>query len=140
MGVGLRAAGRPPVRGPPRAGGWRVPGYPSGTASPAVRGLQDTGHRQNLALPHDLPHAGTRPFRLVRILFVIMMITWSVAGVGYLSVRHYFWPRIDTWRPQIVEQASALLGRPLVIGRIESGFEGLLPRLTMRDVVLRDDG
>lgn len=69
------------------------------------------------------------------------MIAWVLAGIGYLSVRHYFWPRIDTWRPQIVEQAGALVGRPLSIGRIESGFEGLWPRLTMREVVIRgDDG
>lgn len=67
------------------------------------------------------------------------MIGWVVAGLGYLSVRHYFWPRIDAWRPEIVERAGALVGRPISIGRIESGFEGLWPRLTMRDVVVRDD-
>lgn len=67
------------------------------------------------------------------------MIAWVVAGLGYLTVRHYFWPRIDAWRPQIVERATAFVGRPVSIGRIESGFEGLWPRLTMRDVVVRDD-
>ena len=40
------------------------------------------------------------------------MIAWVLAGIGYLSVRHYFWPRIDTWRPQIVEQAGAKQGAP----------------------------
>ena len=60
-------------------------------------------------------------------------------GLAYLGFRHYLWPRLDDWRPVVLAQLSAAAGRPVTIGRIEGGFEGLQPRLTVEDLRIDDD-
>lgn len=70
---------------------------------------------------------------------MLLLAVWFVGGLAYVGMRHYLWPRLDDWRPQLVERISALVGRPVTIGHIETGFEGLLPRLTVSSLVIVDD-
>ena len=67
---------------------------------------------------------------------MLLLSTFFVAACGYLVVRHLLWPGLDEWRPRIVALASQALGRPVAIGSIETGWSGLHPELTLRDVVL----
>jgi uncharacterized protein (TIGR02099 family) len=76
---------------------------------------------------------------LLRVIGWSLVCAWFVGGFAYLGLRYYAWPRIDQWRPQITAELATLLGRPVSIGAIESGFEGWLPRLTVTDVLVADD-
>ena len=81
---------------------------------------------------------GGRLAGLGRLILAILLLAWFSAGAGYLVLRHYLWPRVDTWRPELVERLSRELGRPVDVGRIETGFDGLLPRITLTEVAVRD--
>ena len=69
-----------------------------------------------------------------RVLTWLLLSLYFGAGLGYLGLRYYVWPRLDDWRPRLVQQLSALAGNPVSIGRIETGFEGWLPRLALSDI------
>jgi len=69
----------------------------------------------------------------------LLLAAYFVCGLAYLGLRHFLWPRIDDWRPQIVAQLTAFAGRPVALGRIEAGFEGLRPRLTIEALRIDDD-
>lgn len=83
------------------------------------------------------PGAQTVPYG--RLIVGALLVLWFVAGLAYLGFRHYLWPRLDDWRPVLVERLSALAGRPVSIGRVTTGFEGLLPRLTVDEISVEDD-
>ncbi len=76
---------------------------------------------------------------LVRLALGLLLAAYFVGGLAYLGLRHFLWPRIDDWRPQIVAQLTALVGRPVALGRIDAGFEGLRPRLTIESLRIDDD-
>lgn len=76
---------------------------------------------------------------LVRLLGGLLLAAYFVAGLAYLGLRHYVWPRLDDWRPMLVEQLSALSGRPVTFGRLDTGFEGLRPRITIEALRIDDD-
>ena len=69
----------------------------------------------------------------------LLLGAYFVLGLAYLGFRYYLWPRLDEWRPVVLAQLSAAAGRPVTIGRIEGGFEGLRPRLTVEDLRIDDD-
>ena len=60
-------------------------------------------------------------------------------GLAYLGLRYYAWPRLDNWRPMLLAELSAAAGRKVTIGRIDAGFEGLRPRVTVEDLRIDDD-
>ncbi len=76
---------------------------------------------------------------LVRAVLWTLVCVMFVLGLGYLAVRHLVWPRLNEWRPQIVAELSARIGHPVEIAHIETGFEGLLPRLTLEGLTVMDD-
>lgn len=75
---------------------------------------------------------------LGRVLVVGLLLAWFGAGAGYLVLRHYLWPRVDEWRPQLVERLSREVGHAVAVGGIRTGFEGLLPRVTLSEVSVSD--
>lgn len=60
-----------------------------------------------------------------------------VLGV-YLGVRHVLWPRIDDFRPRVVELLERQLGRPVSIAALRPGWDGAHPTLDIDG--LRIDG
>ncbi|HPA88239.1 MAG TPA: YhdP family protein [Quisquiliibacterium sp.] len=69
------------------------------------------------------------------------MFAYFALGLGYLGLRHLVWPNLDDWRPRIEQALSDAAGRAVSVGRIQPGFEGLLPRLTIDGVTVPgDDG
>lgn len=89
-----------------------------------------------------MPHPPTVPARAQRVgrwLVYACVAAYFACGLAYLALRHYVWPRLDDWRAQLVEQVSVAVGRPVQIARIGSGFEGLLPRLTLEEITIADD-
>jgi len=65
---------------------------------------------------------------------------WLLLGVLvlvaalWLLFRHWVWPGIDQWRPQIERTLSRTLDAPVSIGELASGFDGLRPSLRARSV------
>lgn len=74
-----------------------------------------------------------------RILSWLLILAFFAAGLGYLGLRHYVWPRLDDWRPELQAQLSAAAGRPVSVDRLLTGFDGLLPRLELQGLQVADD-
>ncbi len=84
--------------------------------------------------------ASNRPSsRLAGWIVWLLAACCLAAALGYLALRHYFWPRLDEWRPQIVAELGRQIGRPVEIARLQTGFEGLLPSLRIEGLTVADD-
>ncbi|MBU6270094.1 MAG: TIGR02099 family protein [Betaproteobacteria bacterium] len=79
-----------------------------------------------------------RPSRLPALLGWCLLGAWLCLLSGYLVLRHQVWPGLDAWREPIAQRLSSALGQPVRIARLDPGFEGLLPRLTVEGLVLGD--
>ncbi|OYT89261.1 MAG: TIGR02099 family protein [Burkholderiales bacterium PBB6] len=76
--------------------------------------------------------------KLLRLTAWTVFMVWSVALLGWLTLHWGILPHIDEWRPQVEARASAALGLPVRIGRIEVTTGSWLPALTLHDVSLSD--
>jgi uncharacterized protein (TIGR02099 family) len=77
-----------------------------------------------------------RPSRLNHWLLLTLASVLCAACLGYLAVRHLIWPRLSDWRPEIVAYMERAIGRPLVIGALRPGWQGLHPTLQLDQVRL----
>jgi len=71
--------------------------------------------------------------RILLLLAIVLM----VGGVAFL--RFSILPGIERYHGDIELAASATIGRPLTIARIEANWEGLRPSLLLSGVSIRDD-
>lgn len=69
-----------------------------------------------------------------------LLVAYFAFGALLLATRYAVMPRIDALRPWLERQASSTLGAELSIGRVEAGWRGFNPRLTLRDVRLTGRG
>jgi uncharacterized protein (TIGR02099 family) len=76
----------------------------------------------------------------LRLLGWALLVAYFAFGALLLTTRYAVMPRIDQLRPWLEQQASRVLGAQLSIGRIEAGWRGVNPRLTLRDVRLTGRG
>lgn len=93
-------------------------------------------HRSVTAAPPVRPTSRRRPSRLPALLGWCLLGAWLCLLAGYLVLRHQVWPGLDTWREPIAQRLSLMLGQPVRIGRLDPGFEGLLPRLSVERLEL----
>jgi len=70
----------------------------------------------------------------------LLLVAYFVFCLSLISLRVWFMPHIDHWRGPIESRASALLKQRVTIGRIESSWQGINPRLQLTDVELHDAG
>ena len=77
-----------------------------------------------------------RPSRLNHWLLLTLASVLCAACLGYLAVRHLIWPRLADWRPEIVAYTERAIGRPLAIGVLRPGWQGLHPTLQLDQVRL----
>ena len=68
----------------------------------------------------------------------LLLLAWGVVLLAWLVLHWWVLPRIDEWRPQLEQRASAALGVPLRIGSITVTSGGWVPALELRDVRLLD--
>jgi len=83
-------------------------------------------------------HTTPLPSRLAGVLLGLLGGVLCVAFTAYLTVRHVVWPRLDHWRPDIVEAIGRQLGRPVAIDALRPSWEGMHPALEIDG--LRIDG
>ena len=86
----------------------------------------------------DRVESGPARRGLWRRLLSLGLILYFVAGGAILALRYIVLPNADSFRPRIVESVSSALGLPVEIGRVEAAWDGLAPRLSLSDVVLKD--
>lgn len=78
--------------------------------------------------------------RWVRLALWASVAAYFAAGIGLLVLRHAVLPRAGEWRPQIERHVSHALGQAVTIGHLHADWDGLRPRLRLRDVALRAAG
>jgi uncharacterized protein (TIGR02099 family) len=76
----------------------------------------------------------------LKALAVTLVVAYFAFGALLLATRYVVLPRIDEARPWLEQRASAALGAQLTIGRIEAGWRGFHPQLSLRDVRLTGRG
>lgn len=74
----------------------------------------------------------------MRAAIVLVLLLWGLLLLAWLTLHWGILPRIDQWRPQIEQRASAALGVPVRIGQIQVQSSGWVPALLLNQVVLLD--
>jgi uncharacterized protein (TIGR02099 family) len=94
-----------------------------------------------LSLALRIGQGGLRVVLLgVRTLVTLAVIAYFLFCLTVLVTRYYLLPHIDDWRTRIEATASAAVQAPVTMGRIEADWQGLHPRLLLRNVALQDAG
>ncbi len=92
----------------------------------------------------DAVRDGGRKRWLRRAGVVLRWSAWAafasivLLGASWLALRYYVWPNLDRWRPAIESRIAAAVGRPVKLGALTTGFEGLRPRLVAQTVSIDD--
>jgi len=76
--------------------------------------------------------------RLWRATEVLAWTAFFVFAVLALAVRFWILPDIERYRGDIVSAVSTALGRPVKIGAIDAGWDGLRPQIAFSDVRIMD--
>jgi len=113
------------------------------SASKAVHAAEQLVERAVVAAERSLAHRiGQRGLHIVlaglRAVWVLSVIAYFLFGITLLVTRYYLLPHIGDWRTRIEAAASSALKAPVTVGHIEADWEGLRPRLLLRDVALQD--
>src|SRR4051812_26328384 len=80
-------------------------------------------------------HGAAWGYRLLAILGVVCALAFAAV---VLVMRYWILPNIDTYRPLIVQALSKAASQRIDIGHIEGEWDGLRPRLILRDLRLLD--
>jgi len=109
-------------------------------AAPGVRTHASSGAQPSPVSEGGKPARGRR-----RAPGPLRWLGWSgvaaivLVGVSWLAIRDFVWPNLDRWRPAIERRLADSIGRPVRLGELSTGLDGLRPRLIARDVAI-DDG
>jgi uncharacterized protein YhdP len=76
--------------------------------------------------------------RLTRISVEVSLLLAIAGALLLLTLRYRVLPDIEQYHEQIAAAASAALGQPMTIGRIEADWDGLRPRLLLSNVQILD--
>lgn len=117
-----------------------------------VEELGDTARRVEHAVEERLEHGievaeqtivrryGLGALRAVRatlrFAFWSLVAAYFAFGALLLVTRYYVLPRIDQWRPQIEAIASRVLNGTVTMDRIQAGWRGFNPHLSLDDVLV----
>jgi uncharacterized protein (TIGR02099 family) len=69
----------------------------------------------------------------------LVVATWSLLLIAWLTLHWGILPRIEQWRPEIEQRASSALGIPVRIGNISVRSSGWMPSFELQGVVLQDN-
>ncbi len=80
----------------------------------------------------------SRTRRGLALAAACLLVVYFVAGIGFLAVRHWAWPRLDQWRPAIEARLASEIGAPVRLGQFVTDFDRLRPRLLIDGVEIGD--
>lgn len=85
----------------------------------------------------------------LRVIFWLRRLSrwlgWLLSGVllllslAFLLFRFYVLPNLDGWRPWLASQASAVVGMPVSLGKLQGQWQWLGPRFTISQLQVRPD-
>ncbi len=137
----MMSTATPPPPPPPRA-----PSEPESLARAASEAVHSAAHSaEEFAEQASIDakrsifrHWGWRGLRVtqrvLRAVGTALLAGWFAFGAVVLTTRYVLLPHIGDWRGDIAKAAAATLHVPVTIGRIDASWEGLYPRLILRDV------
>ncbi|MGB7816042.1 MAG: YhdP family protein [Methylotenera sp.] len=73
--------------------------------------------------------------RWVIYLFLLLLVIFMLAA---LAVRFVVFPNIDQYKDDIAAYASQKIGQKITIGDIETGWDGISPHFSLKDIELFD--
>jgi uncharacterized protein (TIGR02099 family) len=76
--------------------------------------------------------------KLTRFTLEIALLLAIAGALLLLTLRYRILPDIERYHEQITAAASAAIGQPLTIGKIEADWDGLRPRLLLSNVQILD--
>ncbi len=82
--------------------------------------------------------AGRSMGKLTRIVLELTLLLAIAGALLLLTLRYRILPDIERYHEQITAAASAAIGQPLTIGKIEADWDGLRPRLLLSNVQILD--
>lgn len=105
--------------------------FPSGTLRQRAAACWRSGVRGYRVANQITHHA-------LGLLLGALVVLYFVFGVAVLALRYLILPNIDHYKPEVERLASRAIGQPVNIATITASWQGLQPRLTLTDVVIRD--
>lgn len=75
---------------------------------------------------------------LTRVALVSGLLLSFVAAAALLTLRYWILPGIERYHDQITAMASAAIGQPISIGKIEADWHGFRPHMRLTDVRILD--
>ena len=76
--------------------------------------------------------------KLTRFALELVLLLAIAGALLLLTLRYRILPDIEHYHEQITAAASAAIGQPLTIGKIEADWDGLRPRLLLSNVQILD--
>lgn len=78
--------------------------------------------------------------RVLKLTLAALLIAYFAFGALFLATRYWVMPNIDQVRPWLERELSRATNAQLTIGRIDAGWRGVNPHLTLRDLRLTSQG
>ncbi len=78
--------------------------------------------------------------RLLEAAIALVVVAYLLLGASLLSLRYAVLPNAQRFVPWLEQASTQALGLPVHIGSVRSQWQGLLPTLTLRDLVIDDTG
>ncbi|MBU6512537.1 MAG: TIGR02099 family protein [Betaproteobacteria bacterium] len=76
--------------------------------------------------------------RLLEAAIALVVALYLLLGASLLTLRYAVLPNAQRFVPWLEQESSQALGLPVHIGSVRSRWQGLLPTLSMRDLVIDD--
>ncbi len=76
--------------------------------------------------------------RLLEASIALVVVAYLLLGASLLGLRYAVLPNAQRFVPWLEQESSQALGLPVHIGSVRSRWQGLLPTLTLRDLVIDD--
>ena len=79
-----------------------------------------------------------RTHHLLGILFKICIAAYFIFCALFMTARFVVWPHIENYKNEIEQVASKAIGIPVSIGEIHAGWQGLSPKLILKQLAVHD--
>lgn len=103
--------------------------------------------QSNAAAPEIRPVGGLRHWGGLCLLGVIRCAKWLIKSllvlyflfaILFLALRYAVLPNVDRFKPEIEQMTGQLIGRQVQIEQIHASIDGISPRLTLNNLVIRN--
>jgi uncharacterized protein YhdP len=117
-----------------------APGWAGAFTTMTPRGAPSTSHwrrHPNRDRPVSALHISLKlATRLLEAAIALVVISYLLLGVGLLTLRYAVLPNAQEFVPWMEQASSRALGLPVHIGAVQSRWTGLLPTLSLRNLVI----